>query len=73
MQGRSDPTKAGYQTWAFETTEDAYVDLVSILMLGTEGGGGGFKMLDARILGTPVDNPTDEYSVSLQLCTVFHS
>lgn len=62
---------AGYQTWTFDTPDGIYVDLVSILMLGSEGGAGGFKMLDARILGTPVDNPTDVYYVSCSVLYVF--
>lgn len=37
---------------------------VYVVMKGTVGGGGGFRLLDARFIGTPVANPTNTYTVS---------
>lgn len=35
------------------------------MMKGTVGGGGGFRLLDARFIGTPITNPTNSYYVSI--------
>lgn len=56
---------AGWQSFDLSRflNEAQYVTSISLVIKGTGSGAPGFKMLDARIVGTPVDNPTDEYFV----------
>lgn len=41
---------------------------VEIVMKGTGSGAPGFKLLDARVIGDMVDNPTDTFYVSRAEC-----
>lgn len=41
-----------------------YITSFKIIMSGTGSGEPGFNLLDARVIGTEVDNPTDFYYVS---------
>lgn len=37
---------------------------ISLVIKGTGSGTPGFKLLDARFMGTPIDNPSDTFYVS---------
>lgn len=58
---------AGWQSFDLEShlAADQYVTEISVVMKGTGSGASGFKMLDARFIGVPIDNPTDNFYVSL--------
>lgn len=43
---------------------DQYVTMINIVMKGTGSGADGWSVLDARIIGTPIENPSDVYNVS---------
>lgn len=44
--------------------EGAYLTRIVIVIKGTGSGAPGFKLSDARFLGTSIDNPTDTLYVS---------
>lgn len=57
----------GWQSFDLEShlDTDQYVTDISVVMKGTGSGAPGFKVLDARFIGAPIDNPTDTFYVSL--------
>lgn len=60
---RSEPSEDGFQSFSLDLPDGVVVQEVDIAMNGTVGGDNSFYLLDARILGTVVDNPTDVYTV----------
>lgn len=58
---------AGWQSFDLEPHLDAdqYVTEISIIIMGTGSGAPGFKLSNARFIGTTIDNPSDTYYVSL--------
>lgn len=57
---------SGWQS--FDIAGDAVAaTVVEIVMKGTGSGAPGFKLLDARVMGDIVDNPTDTIYVSIQV------
>lgn len=62
-QGLESADVTGWQS--FDIAGGAYTATsVEIIMQGTGSGAPGFKMLDARVIGDVVDNPTDTFYVS---------
>lgn len=66
LQGWESVDTAEWQT--FDLSEhlgaDEYLTEINIVMKGTGSGAPGFNMLDMRVLGTSIDNPTDTLHVS---------
>lgn len=55
----SSADEAGWQTFDLSAAAGGeYVTVVEIVMQGTGSGVPGFNMLDARFIGTVIDNPT---------------
>ena len=54
-----------WQTFEVELDDDQTVTEVHLVMKGTGSGASGFYLLDARFMGTSVDNPTDTFYVSV--------
>lgn len=56
---------AGWQFFDLEPHLDAeqYVTLVNLVIRGTGSGAPGFDMVDARIVGTPIENPSENFYV----------
>lgn len=56
----------GWQSFALAGLVDAdtYVTEITIVMRGTGSGVPGFKLSNARVMGTPIDNPSDTSYVS---------
>eukprot|EP00752_Nemacystus_decipiens_P013409 g11873.t1 len=48
----------GWQSFDLSSAADQYVTTVKIVMQGTRSGAPGFKLLDSRVMGTTIDNPT---------------
>ncbi|CAM9195943.1 unnamed protein product, partial [Hapterophycus canaliculatus] len=57
----------GWQSFDLTSYADQYVTSIGIEMKGTGSGAPGFKLLDARILGIQIDNPTDTLYVGSTL------
>lgn len=55
---------AGFQSFDLTSFTGEYATSVGIVMRGAGSGAPGFKLLDARVLGTQIDNPTDTVYVS---------
>lgn len=63
-QSLESENKEGWQ--AFDLTGiDQYVALISIVIKGTGSGSPGFKMLNAKIIGNPIENPTGIFYVRI--------
>lgn len=54
---------AGWQSFDI-AGEAVTATVVEIIMKGTGSAAPGFKLLDARVIGDVVDNPTDTFYVS---------
>lgn len=54
----------GWQSFDLTSISDQEVTAVEIVVRGTGSGAPGFALLDARVIGTPADNPTDTFYVS---------
>ncbi|CAM9236986.1 unnamed protein product, partial [Sphacelaria rigidula] len=55
---------AGWQSFDVSAElGDQYATMVNIVIKGTGSGAAGWSMLDARIIGTPIDNPSNVYYV----------
>lgn len=63
-QGLESADQEDFQVFALEVPRGFVVEKVQIQMLGTVSGGRSFNLLDARIMGTTVANPTKTYRVS---------
>lgn len=57
----------GWQSFDLTSYATDLVTSVIITVKGTGSGGDGFKLLDAKFLGTQVDNPTDTFYVSVRI------
>ncbi|CAM9345152.1 unnamed protein product [Pylaiella littoralis] len=57
----SDADDAGWQSFSLPISE--YITAFKIVMYGTGSGEPGFNLLDARVIGTVVDNPVGVYYV----------
>lgn len=66
LQGWESVDTAEWQSFDLSQHLDAdqYLTEISIVVRGTGSGASGFRMLDLRILGTAIDNPTDTIYVS---------
>lgn len=62
---------AGWQSFDLDGVldSDQYLTKIKLTMKGTGSGAPGFRLLDARFIGTPIDNPTDSFNVRLE--TIF--
>lgn len=65
MQNLESTQTTGWQTFDLGLSADQLVDSISIVIIGTGSGAPGFYLTDARIMGTPVDNPTNIFYVRL--------
>lgn len=63
-KGLESVDKGGWQPFDLTSYTGEFTTRISIVIKGTGSGAPGFKMLDARILGQPLDNPTDTLYVS---------
>lgn len=66
LQGWESADTAEWQSFDLSQHLDAdqYLTEIDIVIRGTGSGEPGFKMLDLRVLGTAIDNPTDTVYVS---------
>lgn len=55
---------AGFQSFDLTSFIGQYATSIGVIMRGTGSGAPGFKLLDGRILGTQIDNPTSTFYVS---------
>lgn len=62
-QGLLSVDQEDFQTFTLDLPAGYVVQEIEIVMKGTAGGDLSFFLLDARILGAAVDNPTTEYTV----------
>lgn len=64
LKGLESADEEGYQTFALDfVPAGEVVDRVQIEILGTVDGEDAFMLLDAKIYGSIVDNPTNVYQV----------
>lgn len=63
-QGLESVDSAEFQSFDLTSYTGQYATSIGIIMQGTGSGAPGFKMLDGRVLGTQIDNPTDTFFVS---------
>lgn len=63
-QGLESQDAAGWQSFDLSGYTGEHVTLISLVIKGTGSGAPGFKLLDARFMGTPIDNPSDTFYVS---------
>lgn len=54
---------AEFQSFDLSSYAGEYATSIGVTMQGTGSGAPGFKLLDARVLGTQIDNPTDTFYV----------
>ena len=54
----------GWQSFDLTGYDGEFAVEVSITIKGTGSGSPGFQLLDARFIGEPIDNPTDNLYVS---------
>lgn len=59
----------GWQSFDLTSFSDQEVSAIAIVIKGTGSGTPGFKLLDARVIGTPAGNPTDTFYVSRRVLT----
>lgn len=65
---------AGWQSFDFESVlGDRYITMVNLIMKGTGSGAPGFSMLDARVIGTPIANPSGIYYVGSTFIETWYS
>lgn len=67
----SEPSEEEFQSFSLDLPDGAAVLDIKIAMHGTVWGDSRFYLLDARILGTMVDNPTDVYTVGAPIIRRF--
>ncbi|CAM9160433.1 unnamed protein product [Ectocarpus sp. 4 AP-2014] len=63
ITGLESTDTAGFQSFDLTGFADQYVTSIGIEMKGTGSGAPGFAMLDALVLGTKIDNPSDTFHV----------
>eukprot|EP00752_Nemacystus_decipiens_P014959 g13318.t1 len=63
LTGLESQDAAGWQSFDLSGYTGEYVTLISLVIKGTGSGAPGFKLLDARFMGTPIDNPSDTFYV----------
>ncbi|CAM9430682.1 unnamed protein product, partial [Ectocarpus sp. 13 AM-2016] len=63
ITGLESTDTAGFQSFDLTGFADQYVTSIGIEMKGTGSGAPGFAMLDAVVLGTQIDNPTNAFHV----------
>lgn len=56
---------AEFQSFDLSSYTGEYATSIGVVMQGTGSGAPGFKLLDARVLGTQIDNPTSTFYVSV--------
>lgn len=59
----SEPSEEAFQSFSLDLPNGAVAQEIEIAMHGTVGGDSRFYLLDARIIGAVVDNPTEVYTV----------
>ncbi|CAM9345379.1 unnamed protein product [Hapterophycus canaliculatus] len=69
IQGFESADTADWQSFDLSQYLDAdeYLTEIDIVIKGSSSGTPGFKMLDLRVLGTAIDNPTDTVYVSSEI------
>ncbi|CAM9369501.1 unnamed protein product, partial [Sphacelaria rigidula] len=74
LQGLESTNIAGWQSFDVSAElGDQYATMVNIVMKGTGSGAAGWSMLDARIIGAPIENPSDVYYVGSTFITRWYS